>query len=262
MEAKRWIGRVAGACCLWLHVVGAVQAADNFQATVEEAERVLNAALLEQGASERPAATITGQPNRVLYAHGGPLKIVVKSLSFDKPSGRFTANLLFNNAQDEVLSAMPIAGRFQEMVELPVLKRQIHAGEIIERQDIELRDYPLARTRKDTVESIDGLAGKSPRRMISAYRPVRSGEIESPTVLKRHAVVQMRYRSAGLEITTTGQAMGPGAVGEIISVKNLASKAVVQAAVEGPDAVRVFPPDAPPSESAQLNEVQHETPAN
>lgn len=259
MSTKRMIGRMAGLCCLLLQAVGperaAAQAEHSFQATVEEAERSLSAALLEKGAGDRPAAAITGQTNRVLYAAGRPLEIAVKSLEFDKASGRFTANLLFASGE-EVLSAMPVTGRFHEMVELPVLKRQVHAGEMIERQDIELRDYPLARTRKDTIESAEALIGKSPRRMISAYRPVRSGEIESPAVLKRHDLVQMRYRIKNLEITTSGQAMGPGAQGEVISVKNMASKAVVQAVVEGPGVVRVAAPGAT-SESAQLSEVPH-----
>ncbi|MEK7387982.1 MAG: flagellar basal body P-ring formation chaperone FlgA, partial [candidate division NC10 bacterium] len=73
------------------------------------------------------------------------------------------------------------------------------------------------------------LVGQSPERTISPYRPVRDHEIARPALIKKDAIVQMRYQSPGMEITTTGQAMADGSKGRMIAVRNLASKKVVHA---------------------------------
>ncbi len=61
--------------------------------------------------------------------------------------------------------------------------------------------------------------------------------------MKKNNIVQMRYISPGMEIVTSGQAMEDGAKGNLIGVKNLASKKIVQAMVEDSGNVIVSPPE-------------------
>ena len=69
---------------------------------------------------------------------------------------------------------------------------------------------------------------------------MRDQEISRPAIIKKDAIVQIRYSSPGMEITTTGQALDDGAKGRMISVRNLSSKKVIHAVVETNNVVRVM----------------------
>lgn len=212
-----------------------------FPLTYADAEEAVARALSAKGAGEKIAASINGRGNKPLYSHTGPLTVEVRGLAFDKPSTHWSGNLLLV-ANGEVVTAMPAAGRYDELAEVPVLKRPVRNGEVIRDSDIEIRDMPVSQTRVDVVTDIASLIGKSPVRSISAFRPIRDHEIALPPLVKKNNIVQMRYRSPGMEITTTGQAMEDGAMGDTIGVRNLASKRVVQAVVVDSSAVTVAAP--------------------
>ena len=139
-----------------------------------------------------------------------------------------------------VVSAMPVAGRYEELVEIPVLKRQVRAGDIIKAEDVEVRDYPLSRTRSDTISDLAGVIGKSPSRAISSNRPIREGEIAQPILVKKNGIVNIRYSSPGVEISTSGQATEDGALGSVISVRNLSSKKMLRAKITDENTVVII----------------------
>ncbi|NBO17999.1 MAG: flagella basal body P-ring formation protein FlgA, partial [Proteobacteria bacterium] len=156
---------------------------------------------------------------------------------------RWQSSLVFVNEKGDVISAMPASGMFHEMIEVPVLKRQLRNGEQISESDIELRDFIRSQTRPDTITDISSLIGKTPMRGISAFRPVRESEITGAPIVKRDAIVQLRYTVPGMEITTPGQALAQGARGDVIEVRNTASRKVVRGVIENADTVIVYSPN-------------------
>jgi len=222
-----------------------------FEVSYREAEEAVNRALVEKGAGGKVAATITGDSSNPLFSYTRPIKIEVHSLTFDKASGRWGANLLAV-AESDIITAIPAGGRYDEMMEVPVLKREIRNGDVIGQADIEIRDFPVARTRSDTITDISSLIGKSPARTISAGRPIREHEIAALSVVKKNSLVQMRYSSPGMEITATGQALEDGAKGSSIAVRNLSSKKTVRAVIEDSNNVSVTPLNAAPAQTSQL----------
>lgn len=213
-----------------------------FELTYDDAQNAIGKALVEKGAGENIAAIITGKKDGPLFSHGKPITVEIRGLTFDKNGNRWSANLLAMS-EDAVISAAPVAGRFDEMVEVPVLKRQVQSTDVIKETDIEMRNFPLSRTRVGTVTAIDELVGKSPARTISASRPIREHEISKPALVKKNNIVQMRYSAGGMEITATGQAMEDGTQGSMIAVRNLSSKKIVHALVEDATSVNVSPPE-------------------
>lgn len=209
-----------------------------FPLTYVEAEEAVGRALSEKGAGDKVAASINGRGNQPLYSYTGPLTVEIRGLKFDKPSAHWSANLLLV-ADGQVVTAMPAAGRYDTLAEVPVLKRQVKNGDVIRDTDIEIRDLPVSQTRADIVTDIASLIGRSPLHSISAFRPIREHEIAMPPLVKKNNIVQMRYQSPGMEITTTGQALEDGAKGSVIGVRNLTSKRVVQAVVDDVSAVSV-----------------------
>ncbi len=208
--------------------------------SVADAEEAVGAALAQKGAAAHVQAIIIGQRQKLLYSGEKPMHVEVKGLQFDKVSYRWSGNLLFV-ADGEVVSAMPVAGRYQEMVSFPVLKRAVRAGETIAEEDVEYADFAQPRIKTELIEDAGAMIGKSPRRMIPAHRPLRVSDLSAPQVLKKNAMVQLSYKTSSMEITTAGQAMDAGAPGDVINVKNLASKAVVRGVVQDDRTVTVAP---------------------
>lgn len=209
-----------------------------YQLTVADAEAAAAEALSAKGVGTRVHADIMGARKPVLYQGSKPLKAGIGGLSFDKTQSRWSANLLVLSG-DTVLTAMPVSGRYQEIVQLPVLKRQVRSGETIGEHDIDLLDFPLARMRADVVTEAKQLIGFSPRATIAPRRPVRITEISTPAVIKKSALVVMRAISGNMEITASGQALSDGARGDTIEVRNLTSKTVIRATVQDAQTVQV-----------------------
>lgn len=209
-----------------------------FQLSYEDAEGAIGFALAEKGAGEKVAASIVGKKAEAIFSYNKPISVEIRGLQFDKSVHRWSANLLFV-ADEQVVSAIPVAGRFEEMIEVPVLKRQVREGEVINKDYIEIRDYALSRTRSDTITDMASMVGKTPSHTISAFRPIREHEIAQMAIVKKDGIVQIRYASPGMEITTTGQALDEGAKGDVINVRNLASKKTVRAVVADENTVNV-----------------------
>lgn len=201
-----------------------------FRLSYQDAEEAIAAALSERGAGAKIAAAITRRDNDYIFSYSHPISVEIRGLKFDEKTRRFTANLL-PISEGKVLSATAISGSYDEMMEVPVLKRSIKAGDVIKAEDIELRDYTAARTRDSTITDIASLIGKSPVRVITEGRPIREHELALPIEVKKNDLVKMYYRSGPMTITTNGQAQDDGSKGTMIMVRNLSSKKLVQAQV-------------------------------
>ena len=210
----------------------------NFRLTYEDTEQAVSEALNQRGAGKNVAARISGNHKEALYSYDKPINVEIRGLRFDKSTSQWNASVLFLS-DDQVVSVKPVAGKFEEMVNLPILKRGIRAGEVISQDDIEMRDYPLSRTRPGTVTDAAALVGKTPLRIVSLGRPVRAEEIAQTPLIKKNAVIQMRYSASGVQITTSGQALNDGVKGQSIAVRNMASKKIVYAVVENENEVSV-----------------------
>lgn len=210
-----------------------------FRLSYKDAEDAIAQALSERGAGAKLSAIITSNHTEdYLFSYDQPIAVEIRSLNFDANTSRFTANLV-SVSNNKVLAAKAISGRFNEMVEVPVLRRNMRAGETIAQSDIEFKDYAQARARVDTITDVASLIGKSPERVITAGRPIRAQEIAQPTVVKKNDTVKMVYNQGGMSITTSGQAMSDGSKGHVISVKNIASKKIVQATVQDESTVLI-----------------------
>jgi flagella basal body P-ring formation protein FlgA len=214
-----------------------------FQLTYEDAEDAIGKAIAARGVAEKVSAVIAGRKNTPMFSYSQPLKVEIRGLEFDKETRRWSANILFISGGD-VISAIPAAGRFDELVELPVLRRQVRAGEVIGEDDVERRAFLVSQTRSDNIADSANLIGKAPARSLSPGRPIREQEIASPAVIKKNALIQMRYVNASIEITATGQALSDGAKGDVIDVRNVASKKIVRAVVENENTANIVGSEA------------------
>lgn len=223
-----------------------------FRLTNMDAEAAIAGALADKGAGKKLAAHIIGRKGDVLYSYSKPVVAEIHGLRYDSMTHRWNASVLFRSG-DDIVSAVPASGTYEEVVEVPVLRREVRNNAVITEDDVEIREFPIAQTRSDTVTTVSDLLGKSPLRYISAERPIRMSEIARPSVVKRNSLVQILFESGPLHITTTGEALQDGATGDVINVRNTASKRVVRATVESEGVVRVVPIGTLPNASVTSN---------
>lgn len=74
--------------------------------------------------------------------------------------------------------------------------------------------------------------GREVRRTVYAGQEVRLDNTQAPRLVTRNQLVTVKYISGGLEITTTGRAMGEGAQNDTVSVLNLQSRKMVNGIVQ------------------------------
>ena len=221
-----------------------VAAADDANVfTGSNASTIIAQALVKNGAGDDLTAHINEvRDEEQLATASGAISAEVDKLNIDKEHKNWKATLLFK-ADGRNLAPMNVSGNYEELASVPVLKRQVRVGETIAAEDIEFDKQPARHLRKNTATDTKDLIGKSPKHVISDHRPIRLDEIASPSILIKGAHITMIYRSRNLEIRTVGEALDSGAKGDVIRIKNLASKAVIDGVIETNSSVRVTSPD-------------------
>lgn len=101
-----------------------------------------------------------------------------------------------------------------------VATRTIRPEEIVTSADIRL----LAETIPGGYESPEEVLGMEARVALYAGRPIRRGDVQPPALIGRNDLVELVYRSRGLEIVAAGRSLARGGVGEQITVLNTSSR--------------------------------------
>lgn len=80
--------------------------------------------------------------------------------------------------------------------------------------------------------SEDGIIGREAKRTIYAGQPITMDNTRPARLVERNQIVTVKYIQGGLEISTTGRAMGEAALNEPVTVLNLQSRQMVQGIVQ------------------------------
>ncbi len=121
------------------------------------------------------------------------------------------------------------------LAETLVAARTIRAQELIGPNDLIIRDVQMTGGISDPALVV----GMEARVVIYAGRPIRPGDIGTPSVVDRNEVIPLIYSSGGLTISTEGRALGRAGPGEIIRVMNLSSRTTVTARIDQNGAAHV-----------------------
>ncbi|HVB69323.1 MAG TPA: flagellar basal body P-ring formation chaperone FlgA [Acetobacteraceae bacterium] len=168
----------------------------------------------------------------------------VSALAYDPGSGRYSAMLLLSGGQMEPI-AVPLAGRVEATVLLPVAATRLAAGTVIAAADLRFVRRRLSTVPGGAVLAADHAVGQQIRNLVPAGAPFLRADLRPPLLVRKGAAVTIRVQSPGITLIATGQALDPGSSGDRIRVLNPVSHAVLEALVTGPGLVRVVP-GAPP----------------
>ncbi len=102
------------------------------------------------------------------------------------------------------------------------------------------------------------------KRALRAGQAIRESDFAKREVIARNETVTISYEVPGIMVSIRGQALEPGAQGDLINVLNVQSKKTLQATVTGPGRVSVgntrahgLPP-CPPTTRAEAPSESHD----
>lgn len=212
-----------------LTALPALAADSYYQVSAADVSKAVGDALAKRGIATKVSATVISGTD-VLYEANKPLTVAVQALTYETPSQRWEANMHVLS-KGETVTVMPIKGRYEPMLSVPVLKRQMSASDVITTEDIAHKDILKRHLRKDSITQESDLVGKSPRRFISEDRPIRMSEINLPTLVKKGSQVSVNYSSPHMSIQMVGLALEDGSKGSLVRIQNVDTKRAFTARV-------------------------------
>ncbi len=203
----------------------------------DELLAIFGKALRKAGAAEDMEVSVTGSANLVVSTEfTGPPE--VESMNYDRASGRFSADLLFQaRGVDPV--RVPFEGFALEMVTIPATTRALNVGTILSPADLELERVRKSATNERTLLTVQDGVGLAVKHMLRSGVPVSIDDLGPANLVFHGMPILLRLESPGLVLTTRGEAIDPGALGEHIHVLNPSSRTIVIARVTGPGAAQV-----------------------
>jgi len=160
-------------------------------------------------------------------------ELSVKSLKLNPVHNTFSANIGIAGKTKRV------SGHVFHLIDVPVLSQRLNKGDIISKRDIEyitLREDDLT---TNILTNAQNLIGQTPRRGISASRPIKASDVHAPLIVKKGDLVIMILKKGSLSLTTKGKALDNGAKGDMVRILNTNSRQTIEAQVTGPQKVTV-----------------------
>lgn len=138
------------------------------------------------------------------------------------------------------IALLSCAGAFAQERSLPVPVAVIYPGDIIRDAMLSEKSFGVgADAERSFFDSKGALVGKVARRTLLPDRPIPLVAVDSPKVVFVNAPVKIVFQEGGLVIIAYGSALQPGAVGDLIRVRNQDSGLVVSGRVQADGSIRV-----------------------
>lgn len=204
----------------------------------EEIEALLRADLTRLGADTEADLELPGFAAPLVPLAALP-EIALEAMHYDGTTRRFAATLVVA-ADGAPTQRLRLAGRVLPTVPVVVAARRLAVGEIVRPGDIEERRVRTERVRPGTAQRAEDVIGRQMRRPIGSELPFMLVDLVAPVVVAKNQPVLMLLDAPGLALTAQGRALESAAMGERVTVMNLASRSVVEAEAIGPGRVRVL----------------------
>ena len=125
------------------------------------------------------------------------------------------------------------------MKEVAVAAHPLMRGDVLGRDDIVMVRKDVSRISGGYFDDPAALVGFELRQSVSADGLLRSRMLQRPRLIRRGEKVTVLAVVGGLEVRVAGEALADGGKGQMIRVRNLSSKRIVQGEVVSKGMVRI-----------------------
>jgi flagella basal body P-ring formation protein FlgA len=204
----------------------------------DEIENLVLTALAAGGVDTAGARVILANPAlRLHLPTDGPALPVVEDIHHDPRQGSFVAVLSIGG--NVSAQQVRIAGRLQQMTDVPVLTRRMATDEIISAADLSTVAMPTRTLPADTILASAELVGNTARPSVRPGTPLRSSDVKPPLVVTRGQTVTLLYGTPQMILTARGRALDNGSMRSTVRVTNVQSRQVVEGTVTAPGEVTI-----------------------
>jgi flagella basal body P-ring formation protein FlgA len=173
-----------------------------------------------------------------------PVHVVpgVMELSVEGFSRSSTGNMQFRllaNVDGAAPARFQIGAAVDEWVQVPVARRPLLKGSVVNADDLMMARLNLNTIPSDTAHSATSIIGLETSSNITYGEVFRKKKLAIPPLIESGARITMIYESKFLKATATGTALESGAEGQLIRIRNDASKKVVTGKIIEPGLVRI-----------------------
>jgi flagella basal body P-ring formation protein FlgA len=181
---------------------------------------------------------LDGRMRRIYAASEAKTPVRAFDVSYDSRTSRFVATLAVATGS-EATDQVQVGGRIVQMAEVPVLSRDVAAGEVLTAADLRPQRMRRDQVQRTMLADARELIGKAARRPLREGAPVRTADVREPVVVAKGAVVTLYFQTPRLLVTAKGRANQDGAIGDTVAVVNIQSSKTVEGVVTGPDQVQI-----------------------
>jgi flagella basal body P-ring formation protein FlgA len=128
-------------------------------------------------------------------------------------------------------------------LELPVPRAVIYPGDVLSEESLVSRAFIAHTVARSTIhEAREALVGKVAKRTLLPGQPIPVSAIRDPYLVTQGKTAMVVFEWGGLVITTNALALQNGGVGDVVSLRNLDSGAVIRGTVASDGSIRLDPP--------------------
>lgn len=195
---------------------------------------------------------------RAMLAHDTSVNVQIRELNWDAaqivPTGE--ANVEVQRLGLPAAGKLPLqvivsvdglpASRFlataivDDWREVPVLKKSLERGMLIEPDAVELVRLNLNQQPADVADDLGEVVGRRAKTRLEGGMTLRRSLIDIPPLVAKGKRITAVFEAGGLKATALGIALDDGLKGEVIKVRNESSKKVIKAKILSADEVEVL----------------------
>ena len=158
----------------------------------------------------------------------------VQLVNFSPAGSTFVVSVTLASGQMHELQ-----GKYIAYTNLPVAARNLTSGTLISESDISEIKVKLSSVSANYAMSVSDVVGMQVKRILPAGAFIRKSELVKPLLVKNNDSVTLIYKSNNIKLTTSGNALESGAIGDVIKVKNSSTGVVVYGKVKAKNIVEV-----------------------
>jgi flagella basal body P-ring formation protein FlgA len=204
----------------------------------DEIEDALVDRLRSQGVKGDFELEFGRQGYKIHVAANEPATISINELQIRKTTGRFVANLLVS-ANKPNAKHIRLTGRIHKLIQIPVVNRRLSRGEIVQKNDIKWINVRSRDLRQGYIQNEEQIIGMAARRHIGPRTPLTKSQIQRPQLVKKGGIVNIALVNGAMRLTTQGRSLENGSLGDIIRIKNIKTKKIIEARVTGTASAKV-----------------------
>ncbi|AZL15663.1 flagellar basal body P-ring formation chaperone FlgA [Rickettsiales endosymbiont of Stachyamoeba lipophora] len=140
-------------------------------------------------------------------------------------------------ANDRILY---LTGKYDYQTSIPVFNKEIKQGDLISKHDIDNMYIPASKINsKHIIQDPKQIIGMKAKVSIKVASPIHNREITVPLLIEKNAPLHVIYQAKNLKLKMQAIALTNGSLGDIVSVRNARSNAILNAKVIGNNLVQI-----------------------